>query len=602
MGAELLNIGCLATIEHQNAHPFCLCQSFMIPTIQEKIISPCTEARIPQNEADFRRLFEHSPLPMYVYDLNSLSFLEVNQAAIERYGYSREEFLQMRITDIRPQDEVPRLLEYLQQSRDAFELPGHWQHQRRDGSLMQVNLALIQLEFAGRAAAQVIVEDITDQLALEARQQQLNEQVQRRLRELMVIHEVSQRLQQLEEPETLAHKVIEALEEIFHYDHCAVLLIDEAQQQLVPFSHRESEALSGCATDSKGPAYSSAFPLHLGICGWVVQHGESLLLGDVRKDLRYRQVNGRIQSEICTPIRVNGKIIGVIDMESIRPHAWSESERRVLETISTQIGIAIQNARLYDQLQRHADELEVKVIERTADLRESNAELEAFAYSVSHDLRAPLRAMEGFSRALLEEYLPQLDESGQDFLRRVCAASQRMSDLIDDLLHLSRITRSSMLCDKVDLSEIASRIADDFSRLSPQRKVKFEIQKNLSANGDFRLLRVALENLLGNAWKFTGRCEMAQIAFGQQQANGIPVWFVRDNGAGFDMEYADQLFAPFQRLHDASEFPGNGIGLATVQRIIHRHSGRLWAESQPGFGATFYFTLQEPRLSAEIKS
>lgn len=573
----------------------------MIQAASEANPPSATDVRLHQNEADFHHLFDRSPLPMYVYDLQTLAFLEVNQAAVEWYGYSRDEFLQMQITDIRPPDEVPRLLEYLAENHNAVELPGQWQHQRRDGSLMQVNLVLLQLKFAGRAAAQVIVEDITGKLEMEARQQRLHQEIQQRLRELTVIHEVSQRLQRLQEPETLAHEVIETLEETFHYDHCAVLLLNGEKQLLIPFSHRETATLSVMPGGADERGYSESFPLESGICGWVARHGESLLIGDVREDARYRRVRRDILSELCAPIRVNGIVIGVIDMESVRLNAWSESERRVLETISTQIGIAIENARLYDQLQRHAEELEIRVAERTADLRESNAELEAFAYSVSHDLRAPLRAMEGFSRALLEENLPQLDAAGQDYLQRVCAASHRMSDLIDDLLHLSRITRSSMQRDVVNLSEIASRIADDLSKLTPQRRVEFSIAPQMLADGDLRLLRVALENLLGNAWKFTSVRDMARIEFGLQQADGLPVWFVRDNGVGFNMEYADKLFAPFQRLHDASEFPGNGIGLATVQRIIHRHSGRLWAESRPGFGATFYFTLQEPRLRAEIQ-
>jgi PAS domain S-box-containing protein len=237
------------------------------------------------------------------------------------------------------------------------------------------------------------------------------------------------------------------------------------------------------------------------------------------------------------------------------------------------------------------DGLERRVAERTAQLELANRELEAFSYSVSHDLRAPLRSIDGFSQALLAEYTDRLDAQGRDWLRRVRAATQRMAQLIDDLLSLSRVTRSELRRERVDLSAMARAFAAELQRAQPDRRVTFAIADGLVVDGDSRLLRVAVENLLDNAWKFTAKHPEARVEFGVAQQDGTRAYFVRDDGAGFDMAYAGKLFVPFQRLHGVAEFEGTGVGLATVQRIVHRHGGRVWAEGAVERGATFYFTL-----------
>jgi PAS domain S-box-containing protein len=258
-----------------------------------------------------------------------------------------------------------------------------------------------------------------------------------------------------------------------------------------------------------------------------------------------------------------------------------------------QNGQAIFTVMLRDVSDRKHAEQEID--QRSAQLEASNRELEAFCYSVSHDLRAPLRGIDGFSQALLEDYAGRLDNQGKDYLQRVRAATQRMGTLIDDLLDLSRITRAEMRRETVNLSELAHAIATELRQGQPERNVEFVIAPELRAEGDSGLMRAVLENLLGNSWKFTSRRERARIELGCTQADGTSAFFVRDNGAGFDPAYADRLFGAFQRLHDKNDFPGTGVGLATVQRIIHRHGGRIWAESAVERGATFYFTLLEAR-------
>jgi signal transduction histidine kinase len=236
-------------------------------------------------------------------------------------------------------------------------------------------------------------------------------------------------------------------------------------------------------------------------------------------------------------------------------------------------------------------ELERRVIERTAELEAANKELEAFAYSVSHDLRAPLRAIDGFSQAIEDDEAERLSDPGKDHFQRIRDASRRMGQLIDALLSLSRMVRGTIGRTKVDLSALARSAADDLRRTRPGREVEFIIADGVTAEGDPAMLRAAVDNLLSNAWKFTGNRDKARIEFGVTHKDGEDVYFVRDNGAGFDMAYASKLFTAFQRLHGASEFPGIGVGLATVQRIVHRHGGRIWAHGEVDGGAAFYFTL-----------
>jgi PAS domain S-box-containing protein len=250
-------------------------------------------------------------------------------------------------------------------------------------------------------------------------------------------------------------------------------------------------------------------------------------------------------------------------------------------------------------LQRQSNEL----AQSNAELTAANKELEAFSYSISHDLRAPLRGIDGFSQALLEDYSDRLDDTGKQYLERMRVGAQRMAALIDDLLMLSRITRAEIERQPIDLSEMARSVARDLSRQDPGREVEFVIAPGLRAEADSRLMRTVLENLLGNAWKFTSRRSHARIEFGRTPAGGLSAFFVRDNGAGFDPAYASRLFGAFQRLHAAAEFPGTGVGLASVQRVIHRHGGRVWAQSAVNEGATFFFTLMaDARVSESAES
>jgi signal transduction histidine kinase len=274
--------------------------------------------------------------------------------------------------------------------------------------------------------------------------------------------------------------------------------------------------------------------------------------------------------------------------------AWGS--RRQLLVLSREYEVTVQQLTAQAEALRASEaRLEARVAQRTAELTRANQELESFSYSVSHDLRAPLRAIDGFSQALIEDEGERLSPEGSQRLQRTRAAATRMGQLIDDLLQLSRVSRSEMRRERVDLSALARDVAEELKHSEPGRDVKFNIAEGLEAQGDARLLRVALENLLGNAWKFTSRSPTALIELFARCREGHPEYTVRDNGVGFNMAYAAKLFSPFQRLHKATDFPGTGIGLATVQRIVHRHGGHIEAEAGPGAGATFRFTLGEAR-------
>jgi PAS domain S-box-containing protein len=230
---------------------------------------------------------------------------------------------------------------------------------------------------------------------------------------------------------------------------------------------------------------------------------------------------------------------------------------------------------------------------RNKELASLNEELKAFSYSVSHDLRGPLRSMDGFSQVLLEDYGDKLDEEGRDALKRIRGASQRMGALIDDMLRLSHVTRAQLNLVRVDLSAVAREIAETIDRERPLRSVQWEIEPGLVMRADAALMRIAMQNLLGNAAKFTGRTEKPVIQFGALERHESTVYFVTDNGVGFDMAHAGSLFGAFKRLHHVDDFPGTGIGLAIVQRVIRRHGGEIWAEAKQGEGATFFFTVKE---------
>lgn len=367
--------------------------------------------RSPQRE--YADIFTHNPIPMWIFDLESLRILAVNAAALAHYGYDEREFLGMTIKDIRSEEDAASLEHYMTTARHALNSAGLWRHRKKDGSLIDVEITSHTLHWRGHQARLVSANDVTERLKAEA---------------------------------------------------------------------------------------------------------------------------------------------------------------RILELNAT---------------------LESQVRERTQQLESVNRELEAFSYSVSHDLRAPLRVIDGFSQALMEDYAERLEGSGSKYLSRIRATTQRMGVLIDDLLTLARVSRRNVRRGDVDVSALAAEVVKELSEKDPSREVVTGIQSGMRAHADGGLVKIVLDNLIGNAWKFTSKTAAARIEVSAERRDGVTAFCVRDNGAGFDMQYTHKLFGAFQRLHAESEFTGTGIGLATVARVAALHGGRAWAEGETGKGAVFRFTLEE---------
>lgn len=335
----------------------------------------------------------------------------------------------------------------------------------------------------------------------------------------------------------------------------------------------------------------------------AMKNGELCVSQDVAADpymapWRQEALDRGYHSSAAIPLGQGGKVVGVLSLYADRSGFFDADIVVLLNDLSADITFALgaldqqeRRQAAEEELRKLNVELERRVAERTWELEAANKELEAFSYSVSHDLRAPLRSIDGFSEILEKRYAERLDDIGRNYLGRVRHASKRMGELIDDLLLLAHVSRTELRKESVNLSRMLQIIARDIQEVAPQREVEWAIQDDVLAQADSRLIKVVLENLLGNAWKFTAHQTAPRIEFGMIEREEEKIIFLRDNGVGFDIQYAGKLFGAFQRLHKADEFEGTGIGLATVQRIIHRHGGRVWAEAQVGAGATFYFAI-----------
>jgi hypothetical protein len=356
------------------------------------------------------------------------------------------------------------------------------------------------------------------------------------------------------------------------------------------FVLRDGEQCYYLDEDAIGPLWKGQrFPLQACISGWVMVHRSPAVVEDIYGDPRvpldaYRSTF--VKSLAMVPIRTASPI-GAIGNYWAGPHRATGHELQLLQALADSTSVALESVQLYA-------ELEQRVRERTRDLQLANAELEAFSYTVSHDLRAPLRAVDGFSKVLCDRYAALLDAQGRNYLERVRVGAQRMGQLIDDLLDLARISRFALDRSPLDLAELGQQVIAELRRAQPERSVVFTAPVALPATGDARMVRILLENLLGNAWKFSAQRVEAHVELGTGTRGGGSAFFVRDDGAGFDPRHVERLFTPFQRLHTEGEFEGTGIGLATVKRIVARHGGEAWAEGTPGQGATFWFTLDGP--------
>jgi signal transduction histidine kinase len=438
------------------------------------------------------------------------------------------------------------------------------------------------------------------------RYRQRSEQLERENRQLR--RELSQHLRSETSARELAilKEVSNAIVSELDLSRVLVLVADKAREiiaadtVLVPMLSDDRREYRYVAASGKNAdeILNTRLPIHVGMCGWVLTHETPLLFGHdapFALDESTQWEKGQA-SALLVPLFGKNRIIGGISaLGKAGGASFTKTDLDLITLFANQVSIAIENASLVEELRNTLDTLEQRIQARTAELTEINRELESFCYSASHDLRSPLRGIDGFSQILMDDYPQLLDEPARDYLERIRAASQRMGQIIDDLLRLSQVVRKSMRWEPVDLSAMAQRLVNRYRSQTPARAVSVKLAPDLHCDGDAELLEMALDNLLGNAWKFTQNVAQPSIEFGSRREEGETALFVCDNGCGFDMQYQGKLFQPFQRLHRQEEYPGCGVGLAIAERIVKRHGGRLWAVSAPGKGATFLFTLPAPR-------
>jgi PAS domain S-box-containing protein len=462
-----------------------------------------------------------------------LKIVEANDRTLAAYGYSRNELLHLSMLDLQdPQthSDLERVLGRLEQEKGLIY---QTTHRRHDGTTFPVEISVRLIEVKDRRFYQAIIRDITDRQQAEVA---------------------------LRKSEARYHHTLDTM-----LEGCQIIDFDWRHV----YVNQAAAAQARCKPEQL--LHHTMMEVYPGI-------GDTELFDRLRQSMEKR-TSTRMQNRFIYP---DGRV------------AWFDLSIQPIPEGIFILSIDITERQQAEEAIRTLNlQLEHYVRERTSQLVAANREMESFSYSVSHDLRAPLRGIDGWTMAFLEDYGHLLDDKGQKYLDRVRTETQRMGGLIDDILSLSRVSRAEIHREPVDLTALAQTIAARLRETEPERQAEFVIQEGLTVEGDPRLLEIALVNLLNNAWKFTGGSPTASIEFGRMQQEEHFAFFVRDNGTGFDMTYAHKLFGAFQRFHKASEFPGTGIGLATVQRIVHRHGGRIWADAAVDRGATFYFTLQE---------
>lgn len=738
------------------------------------------EKTLRESEERYRLLFENNPFPMWVYDLETLKFLAVNESAIDHYGYSLEEFRSMTIKDIRPTEDVSSLLNQINKLNQDLVHAGIWRHRKKDGSNIFVEINSHELKLDGRKARLVLANDVTErklaEAALQESEQRLTETLDDMLESYIIIsfdwrflylNESAARQGQMPKEKFIGQKLAEIYpgfeqtkaysafkecmeqriatqieDEFIHVDGSrkwyefniqpsnegiVIRSVDitarkqfekdlrQKEEQLFATDKRLAEIIEGMteacfALDSDwnftfvndksetllhysreqilGKSIWKIFDKLVGTPmekNYQIAMKERIPLSfeafspiaerwlDIRLfpsgeglaafllDIHDRKILEVERQKFVSLAENSVEFVGMCDLEGnalfVNEAGWQmvglgsveealerklhdfffpedhefilkeflpvviekghaeveirfrhfktgkpiwmlynvfviKDEHKEIVGFATVSRNITERKRAEEEIQRLNETLEHKVVERTSELNAVNKELAAFSYSVSHDLRAPLRTLDGFSLALIEDYEDKIDEVGKNYLQRIRNGSQQMARLIDDMLKLSRVTRTEINKEKVNLSEIVKSIAKDLQEHQPRENVFFGIKENIYAVGDERLLRIALENLIGNAYKFTSKRDEAKISFGKTKKGEELFYFVSDNGAGFDMTYADKLFGAFQRFHSAKDFEGTGIGLATVQRVVNKHGGQIYAESKVGEGTTFYFSIK----------
>jgi PAS domain S-box-containing protein len=501
----------------------------------------------------------------------------VNEAHAQIYGYDRQEEL---IGDtwrlLYCEDEIKRIE---QEVMPELWEKGRWQGEllgkRRDGSVFDVEVSLTTLQDNELIC---VCRDVTERKRAEGKLRESEERIR-------LIQEIDRSILAAQSAEEIAGVALRRLRDLVPSERVTVALKGPAPDEATVLAvNVDGERTVEAGTRLPIEAYGDLSNL----IAEKLQRGETYLLDalsvpDPAPAIRELRTKGR-RYFFIVPLLAHGELMGSLSLGADSPSDLTAEHLEIAREVADGIAIAVRQASLHEQVGQHAAELEQRVAERTA-------ELEAFSYSVSHDLRTPLLTIDGFSRMLLDDYADQLDAEGQRLLKTICSNSQNMGRLIDDLLAFSRLGRQEMRPAEIKMSELAANVCAELAATAPERNLRFNLQPLPPARGDQSMIRQVFVNLLSNAIKFTGPKEVAVIEVGAAEEENYNVYYVKDNGVGFEMKYADKLFGVFERLHSDDEFAGTGVGLAFVQRILRRHGGRVWAEGKVGEGATVYFTL-----------
>lgn len=531
------------------------------------------------SERRFDLLFDTNPLPMWIYDLGNYDFLAANEAAVALFGYSGDELLAMKVQALWPAEQKAELEREVARPRGAgYVRVGICTRMHRDGRRIQAELYSHDMVFKGRTARLIIARDVTRQL----RSERMLARGTRALEMLAARASLAEVLDEL-------CRAVEAEKESESACYCTVLLHEHERLVAVAAPHLP-EAFVQAIEQQADAEDAEGFIAGLALCDAVVS---AEIAGDPMWG-RIGGLAGALGLQACWTVPIasaGGAVIGMLTVFYEAAQTPTKSELDFGKRMAQIAGIAIEHERADQALRSLNADLERRVALRTAELEAANQELEHFSSAVAHDLRAPLRAIAGYSALLSDDHAGQLDAQGTAYVRRIDSVAKRMAEMIESLLQLARLSRGALRRDRVDLSAIATLVSEELASIEPGRRVEFRIEAGIAIEADRELMHVVLQNLIGNAWKFTRKKMWARIEFGRLEDDAGTAFFVRDNGAGFDMRYSGKLFKPFERLHGASEYEGSGIGLATVRRIIHRHGGRIWGLSKPGEGATFFFAL-----------
>jgi|GEM_PF-1259276 len=564
-------------------------QKFIWSSVEDITDQKQAEKTLRESEEKFRKAFKTSPDAININRISDGMYIEVNKGFESVIGYHSDEVIGKTSVELNiwknPEDRI-KLVTDLTEKGSCENLEAEFV--TKNGKIIIGSMSATFIEINNENVILSITRDISERKKAEAT-------ILRQLSDLTILNHVAQRLQLRFELQDLSHELISILEQTLNYDYAAILLIDESNHELIPFAYSYREKGGKFTQSDQDYLVSKEITVDQGITGWVVRHGKSICSGNIKNDKRYIPLREGIQSELCVPLMVDNAVLGVINVETIRSNAYTKADKQLLETIAVQMALAIKQSKYQLQISEHAKELELKVTERTKKLQAANKELETFTYSVSHDLKAPLRGIDGYSKLLLDIYGRNLNDEAQSFLTIIRDSTSLMNQLIEDLLEYSRMERSIIQNDKFKIRDIISTCLNLFSDEIKSGNFLVNVDvSNIEITADFKGLSIALRNMLQNAIKFTKERANPIITIALKENPLTWQLSISDNGIGFNMKYHDRIFDIFQRLHRSENFPGTGIGLAMVAKAISRMGGKVWAESALDIGSTFYIEI--PKL------